>query len=509
MATQCCWCKSKVTTGDTSMTHDAIIIGSGAGGCAAAFQLIQSGAKVLLLEKGERLPKDGSTLDVETVANRKRFIDDDPWVDRMGKVIVPQERSNLGGKTKWYGAALLRFAPHEFDADPAHQCLPWPIGYDDLEPYYEAAERLLGVRHFPIEPDFQRIANGLRSKDPSWKKQPLPVGLSPDILSFPQEAKHFDAFASPRGLKADGESRFLDRIANHPNLEVITGKHVVALRSSPGNATRVSEVECEDGTRYRAGSILLAAGALHSPRLLQDYFESHGLDRILSSYGQIGRNYKYHLLTAMLMLTTRTQTDVLRKTTVLTHDDLPHSSVQPLGWMDGELLAPELPGLVPRWAANFIGRRVYGFFLQTEDGSHPDNRVIARSGSKSLPCLDYDSARVGPALNEHRRLVRLLQQQLLRIGYVGLTKPIPITGTAHACGTLVTGNDPTKSVVDADGKVHGMENVYVVDGSVLPRSSKVNPALTIYAWALRVAGRLNFGGENHERITAQRDPIRA
>lgn len=491
------------------MTHDVLIIGSGAGGCAAAFQLTQAGAKVLLLEKGERLPKDGSTLDVETVVKRKLFIDDDPWFDRKGKVIVPQERSNLGGKTKWYGAALLRFAPHEFEADPAHQCLPWPIDYDDLEPYYEEAERLLGVRHFPIEPDFQRIVNGLRSKDARWKKQPLSVGLSPDILSFPQEAKHFDAFASPRGLKADGENRLLDRIAHNPNLQIITGKRVSMLRPSADDPTCVAEVECEDGTRYRAASILLAAGALHSPRLLQTYFDAHGLDRTLPSYNQIGRNYKYHLLTAMLMLTAGTQTDILRKTTVLTHDDLPHSSVQPLGWMDGELLAPELPAFVPRWVVNMIGKRVYGFFLQTEDGSHPDNRVIARPGDGSRPCLDYDPARVGPALNEHRRFVRLMQQHLLRIGYIGLTKSIPITGTAHACGTLVAGDDPAKSVVDADGKVHGMKNVYVVDGSALPRSSRVNPALTIYAWALRVAGKLNHEGENHERITAQRDSIRA
>jgi choline dehydrogenase-like flavoprotein len=54
----------------------------------------------------------------------------------------------------------------------------------------------------------------------------------------------------------------------------------------------------------------------------------------------------------------------------------------------------------------------------------------------------------------------------------------------------VTGRDPQTSVVDRNGRVHGMENLYVVDGSVLPRSSRVNPALTIYAWGLRVASKL-------------------
>lgn len=491
------------------MKYDVIIIGSGAGGSAAAFHLTQTGKRVLLLEKGMALPKDGSTLDVDKVVRRKLFIDDDPWLDKDGHTVVPQERSNLGGKTKWYGAALLRFAPNEFGADPAHQCLSWPFGYDELEPFYLEAEHLLGVSHFAIEPDFQRIATGLRSRDPQWRKQPLPLGLSPDILAYPEEAKHFDAFASPRGLKADAENRFLDRVRNKPNLEVLTGKKVVALLPSASGAISVSGVLCEDGMRYEGDVVLLSAGALHSPRLLQTYVEDNGLADKLVCYNQIGRNYKFHLLTAMLMLTWKPQTDVLRKTTVLLHDALPHSSVQPLGWMDGELLQPELPGFVPRWLSGAIGRRVYGFFLQTEDGSHPDNRILAKAKGSGLPQIDYDPARLPAAWAEHKRLVRLLQRQLLSIGYVGLVKPIPVTGTAHACGTLITGNDPATSVVDADGRVHGFDNLYVADGSILPRSSRVNPALTIYAWGLRLASRLGTKGQTHERTAAGLDSIRA
>jgi choline dehydrogenase-like flavoprotein len=63
-------------------------------------------------------------------------------------------------------------------------------------------------------------------------------------------------------------------------------------------------------------------------------------------------------------------------------------------------------------------------------------------------------------------------------------------GTAHACGTLVTSADPPRPVVDPEGRVHGMDNLYAVDGSVLLRSSRVNPAPSIYARALRVTDRL-------------------
>jgi len=475
---------------DTAMKYDAIIIGSGAGGSAAAYQLTQMGKRVLLLEKGMILPKDGSTLDVEKVVKRKLFVDDDPWLDRAEQIIIPQERSNVGGKTKWYGAALLRFSPQEFEADEAHQCLPWPISYEEMTPYYEQAERLMGVMTFPIEPDFQKIVTGLRTRDSQWQKQPLPMALAADILNFPEEAKHFDAFASARGFKGDGE-KLIDRVKSNPKFMMITGKKVVAIKQDKTNAARVCGVECEDGSTYEADAVLLAGGALHSPRLLQRYLEQAGLAEKLACYQQVGRNYKFHILTAMLMLNLRPQTDVLRKTTVLVHDALPHSSVQPLGWMDGELLAPEMPKFVPNFVSNMIGKRVYGFFLQTEDGSHPDNRVIAQVNGTGLPRLDYDEARLPVAHAEHKQFVRLLKKQLLSIGYIGLTKPIPITGTAHACGTLVTGNNPNTSVVDANGCVHGLENLYVVDGSVLPRSSRVNPALTIYAWALRVASLIS------------------
>jgi choline dehydrogenase-like flavoprotein len=114
--------------------------------------------------------------------------------------------------------------------------------------------------------------------------------------------------------------------------------------------------------------------------------------------------------------------------------------------------------------------------------------VVAAAGLP--PRIDNDPKRLPTAYTEHRQLTRALRGQLVRLGYVHVTKAIPLSGTAHACGTLIAGNDPASSVVDAEGRVHGLENVYVVDGSVLPRSSRVNPALTIYAWALRVASRI-------------------
>ncbi len=471
----------------TQLTHyDAIIIGSGAGGSAAAYRLAHAGRRVLLLEKGPVLPRDGSTLDVDKVIRQGFFKSRETWLDGEGGILAPEEYFNLGGKTKWYGAALLRFGPQEFQADEAHRCLPWPIGYDELAPFYDEAEQLLGVRRFEPEPSLQAIVKRL-TRHGGWEVQPLPLALAPEILEHPEEARHFDAFASVKGLKADGQT-LLDRVRSLPNLEILTDQAVVDLlpTATPG---QVAGVVTADGHRFQADAVLLAAGALHSPRLLQQYLESTGLAAELPCYRMVGRNYKHHLLTAVLAVSLSHKTDLLRKTLLLLNPNQPHSSIQPLGF-DGELIGTLAPRFVPRWFANAFGERAYGFFLQTEDGSDPNNRVSARANDSSYPQLDYDPRRLPPALAEHRALVRHFCRSLLRAGLPAIAKPIPLAGTAHACGTLVTGTDPATSVVDATGKVHGLDNLYVVDGSILPRSSRVNPSLTIYAWALRVAEHL-------------------
>ncbi|MGI9046585.1 MAG: GMC family oxidoreductase [Burkholderiales bacterium] len=130
------------------------------------------------------------------------------------------------------------------------------------------------------------------------------------------------------------------------------------------------------------------------------------------------------------------------------------------------------------------------------------------SADNGYPQLDFDAARLPAAALEHRQLVAAFRRLLLRVGYWNGAKAIPLSGSAHACGTAVMGNDARRAVGDANGKVFGMENLYIVDGSVLPRSSRVNPALTIYAWALRVASRLETRESLNENDFSENDRIR-
>ena len=362
---------------------------------------------MLLLEKGLPLPRDGSTLDAEAVLKRGLFLSNEPWVDGQGRTTVPEEHFNLGGKTKWYGAALLRFGAHEFEAERAHQCLSWPISYRDLAPFYDEAERLLDLHQFPIEPNLQAIAAGLARKDPLWRTKPMPIGLARDILDHRREAQHFDGFASTGGFKSDAEQCLLSRLRNKPNLAIETGQAVKALIPSQQTPTRIAGVLCEDGSHFEANSVFLACGALHSPRLLQTYLESMGLHNRLASYQQVGRNYKAHLLSLVVVFSWRPVTDLLCKTALLLNETFPHSSVQAIGGnLAEEIVRAQVPGFVPHWLSGLAARRAYGLFLQTEDGSHPDNRIVAKASGSGLPQIDYDRGALARSCHGARAIAR-------------------------------------------------------------------------------------------------------
>jgi choline dehydrogenase-like flavoprotein len=311
------------------------------------------------------------------------------------------------------------------------------------------------------------------------------MGLAAEITAHRAEAAHFDGFASVRNLKNEAETSILSLLRSQPNFRLMVNADARALLGSTASPTTITGVRLADGRELHARHVFLAAGALHSPRILSRYLAASGLSAKLPVAPLVGRYLKLHLLTAMVAVSSRSMSDLIRKTVVLTNERFPHSSVQPLGF-DSELIATLVPKFVPGFLRREIGRRSYGFFLQTEDGSEAGNRVVEHPDGSAPAILDYDETRLASAAGEHRAFTRAFQRALVRAGLVGLTRRIGLSGTAHACGSLICGWDATDSVVDATGRVHGIHGLYVVDGSVLPRSSRVNPSLTIYAWALRV-----------------------
>ena len=133
--------------GHMSDLYDVIIIGTGAGGGTLAHTLAGAGKRILLLERGDFLPRELDNWDAGPVFVEGKYISQDTWYDADGKPFRPQVHYFVGGATKMYGAALYRLRPadfgeiqHEDGLSPA-----WPVSYGEFEPWYTRAEWLYQV----------------------------------------------------------------------------------------------------------------------------------------------------------------------------------------------------------------------------------------------------------------------------------------------------------------------------------------------------------------------------
>src|SRR5438034_10150251 len=143
--------------------YDVIIIGSGAGGGTLAYRLAPSGKKILLLERGDFVPREKQNWDSRAVVVDGRYNNVEPWRDINGKEFVPGAHYFVGGNTKFYGAALVRLRKQDFGEMRQHGGVSpaWPLNYEDLEPYYTEAQYLYQV-HYQV--------HGVRGEDPSSRK---------------------------------------------------------------------------------------------------------------------------------------------------------------------------------------------------------------------------------------------------------------------------------------------------------------------------------------------------
>ena len=127
--------------------YDVIIIGSGAGGGTLAYRLAPSGKRILILERGDYLPREPENWSTEAVFGDNRYKAGETWHDQDGKPFQPGIHYWVGGNTKMYGAVLLRLRERDFgELSHADGVSPaWPLSYPDFAPYYTEAERLYHV----------------------------------------------------------------------------------------------------------------------------------------------------------------------------------------------------------------------------------------------------------------------------------------------------------------------------------------------------------------------------
>ncbi len=507
-----------------SENYDVIIIGSGAGGGTLAHALAGSGKRILLLERGDFLPREMDNWNPKPVFVDGKYISKDTWFDRDGTSFQPQVHYFVGGATKLYGAALYRLRPQDFGElkhvdgiSPA-----WPLSYDDFEPWYSKAERLYqvhgnagedpteGPRSEPYpwpavshEPRLQQISDDLTKG--GYHPFHAPCGIMLDEARRPMSpcirCTWCDGYPCLVHAKSDAEVIAVRPVLDKPNLTLLTGAEVTRLETDGSGRTVTGVVVSREGNRevYRGDIVAVCAGAANSAKILLNSATDKHPHGLANGSDQVGRNYMFHNCRAVAALSTEKNDTIYQKTLGINDFYLPTKdyaypagNIQMVGKSNAEAMRgeqPEKTWFAPEWSLSDVARHSVDFWLTTEDLPVAENRVTTdRDGSVHITYSATNAEEVARLYEELKKILNhigMAAHHVFRKNFY-MDMDVPLAGCAHQAGTCRFGIDPATSVLDVNCKAHELDNLYVVDTSFFPSIGAVNPALTAMANALRV-----------------------
>ncbi len=488
---------------------DIAIIGSGMGGATLAAALAPTGISIVVLERGEHLADSPECRDDRAIFGGGFFRPDESWLNGDGEAFNPGNYYYVGGNSKFYGAVLIRFRAEDFEeirhlggVSPA-----WPIPYAELEPWYQAAEEMYQVRGDAGQDPTEPAHSGAYPFSPVPDEPPIAAlrkrleeaGATPSCLPLAIDLERWldrastpwDAYPDTNGGKKDAESIALAKALTHDGVTLLTGARVTRLVTG-GNARIVGVDYLKDGRECHLGSrtVVLSAGAVNSAALLLRSANEAFPNGLANSSDMVGRHFMNHNTTALLAIHPLRRNHAVYQKTLQLNDfylrggprDLPLGNVQLLGKISGTILAAQ--SSLPRFAADWIAAHSVDWYVMSEDLPNPESRVSLKDGRI---VLDWKRSN----WETHLALVDKVAKLLRRAGYpIVLSRPFDRKTPSHQCGTARFGRDPKTSVLDVYCRSHDHANLFVVDASFLPTSAAVNPALTIAAQALRVAGHI-------------------
>jgi choline dehydrogenase-like flavoprotein len=527
---------------------DVIVIGTGAGGATAGFNLARLGRSVLFVERGRLLHHDPTVVrgapftwrgDPELALNhgwwpRPLYRREDEHAAAVP--MRPPFGSGAGGSTAQFGAVMDRFRPEDFTPrryfpDIPDTSLPeaWPVSYEEMVPYYERAESLYRVRgtEDPLAPTGANLLEPAPASD-----RELAIvdalkrgGLNPYRLHTAVErvpgCLGCDGMLCPHPCRNDAA-----RICLYPALERYGAKilpNCRAIRFEESGRV-VKEVICDSDQQriaLRARVFVLAANAFFSPVLLQRSANEHFPDGLANRSGLVGRNLMLHAANHLFTRLKRpapglgsTMNYGLSLNDFYIHDgtklgNIHAHPVATRGEMMSFLLQRHLPRSTTgtgsgsrRWAAylpagllsrvtsmaRFLCRPWTAFVAIVEDLPYPENHVAAKPGSEEDIVYTYRYP------DELRRRARVMCDSFASAVSpffdVQTLEPTGALNGSHVCGTCRFGDDPRTSVLDRDNRAHDLDNLYVLDASFFPSSGGINPSLTIVANSLRATDKI-------------------
>ncbi len=525
---------------------DVVVVGTGMGGATLGHALSQAGWRVLFCEMGRSALPNAPALRVvypETrfsatevseaellcAGGRCSQVIEDLSGDKP-KRFVPFIGSGTGGSSALYGMILERFFPADFE--PARHypyafdsALPqhWPIRYADLAPFYEAAERLYGVRgeRDPLRAEVPLsvlassppMSGAARELADEFKHRGMHPYQLPQACEYTPGCRGCQGFLCGAACKNDSARVCLEPALTKYGARLLDECEVVKVEASREHVTGLVCRRGGEEFRVKARVFVLAAGALATPSLLLRSINADWPDGVANRSGQVGRNLMRHYIDLYAVFPKlRPERGGNAKefgcNDLYMAGDTKLGAIQSFGKLPpGSMIADELqrdlrenlhsaiasafslvkPLMRPIFDCVFSRALVVATIV--EDLPYADNRVLPPGNEP--PGGIAIRYRVHSAEADRIKLMRLRMKSLLpRFRYLLIKQAENNQRIAHACGTCRSGVDPATSVVDANNRAHDLANLYIVDASFFPSSGGTNPALTIAANALRVADHL-------------------
>jgi choline dehydrogenase-like flavoprotein len=498
-----------------------VIIGTGAGGGTLANELAQKGIKVVALEAGGRhLPQDYqndewasfgqiSWLDSRTTSGDWRVAKDfaglPSWIVKA-----------VGGSTVHWAGASLRFQEHEFKTKTVYgdvlgaNLLDWPIGLSELEPYYDLAEKKMGVTRTNGIPGLPGN-NNYKVFEAGAKK----VGYK-DIhtgrMAINSEPRDGRPACQQTGFCFQGckfGAKWSTAYTEIPNgeatghLEVREHAHVLRIEhDKTGRVTGVLYAD-KDGNQHlqKARIVSVAGNSIESPRLLLNSASSMFPEGLANSSGQVGRNYMRHM-TASVYAAFDRPVRMWRGTTmagIITDESKHDPSRGFVGGFEFETLSLGIPFMAAflnpgAWGREFTSaldsyENMAGMWLVGEDMPQETNRVTLNHDVKDQYGLPSPNVHFDDHPNDTAMRAYAWKKGAEIYEAAGATRtyPTPPYPSTHNLGTNRMSAKASDGVVNKWGQSHDIANLFVSDGSQFTTGAAENPTLTIVALAIRQA----------------------
>jgi choline dehydrogenase-like flavoprotein len=512
---------------------DIIVIGSGASGAAATWLLSQNGFRVVCLEQGRWInPADYPVTKAnwQELArtkwafhpNTRRQPADYPVNDDDSAIKVFMYNA-VGGSTIHWAAHVPRFHPSDFCVKTLDGVADdWPISYWDLEPYYDLNDQMMGcsgihgdpanpsrsprqMPPIPLGPDGERMAQAFDRLGWHWWPSDNHVNSQP--YKGRDACNHCgpNVWGCSRKAKASVDVTYLPEAIAH-GAQVRDHSTVFDITTSAnGQVTGARYYDAQGGEHLQpAKGVIVACNAVGTPRMLLHSVSDQHPQGLANTSGLVGKNLMFHVYASATGLFEESAPTYQGPLANILISQEFYETDPTRGFLRGYSLqmarssGPANTAIAnAAWGTHHHQDFATHFGKSTnlgvigEDLPVESNRVTLEEKQRDrfgipVPHVEYALDENSKRLLAHG--VQQSKQALLEAGaHRVIETPHLVNAGWHLMGTARMGDDPARSVVNAYGQAHDVDNLFIIDGSVFVTSAGVNPTPTIQALALRTA----------------------